>query len=279
MRTYSGQDSRLAMACRSSGRAGMTLLEVMMCIALLIPMLLGFSYMALGSAQLNRKTEMVVAGTNAISAKMATIAAAASDNWITADGSNAKGFVKYLRDLRDVSDSPSVSGNVPYRITWHNSEGILVYEFAVAHPGAKVGDATFVDASLESAQYDLARGVMYVYLREDAVPADFYTWSDLQLSGGSETLAANGKTFFDMNGDGKGNGDFANLLTGSSYSDLMSLPVSVSVMYYPSKKYFEQARDLPVGPGNYPDTGYSTVSVTRNYIINNSSVLGLGFYD
>lgn len=248
--------------------------------ALLIPILLGFSYMTLASSSLNRKTELLVAGTNAISAQMAVMTSAATDNRILGHG-NAKGFVWYLRTLQGIVGA---NPTYPIRVQLDAGQGILVYEFPIAAPGAVTGEVTNVNTSVQQGQYDLARGVMFVYLRENSVPADFYEWNDLQATGGGETATPSGNTFFDMDGDGLGTGIFTDLITGptSSFSSsgLSSLPVSVSIMYYSRRQDLEDAQNYAhsVRAGSFPDTSYTNVSVTRNYIISDSSILGLGVY-
>lgn len=258
----------------------MTLLEVMIGFALLIPIMLGFSYMALGSASLNRKTEMLVAGSNAITAQMASVVAASADNQDIAHGT-AKGFVRYLRELE--SEVASKGADYPVKVQYYAAQGILRYDFPVAALGAITGNITTVSTTVDQRAKTAARGVMYVYLRENAVPREFYAWNNLEGVGAGERSEANDSTFFDMNADGKNDGDFSDLLTGSEgkyvSSDLSSLPISISLMYYPSQNYMAKAEaNLEVLSGTLPDTGYAQMSFTRNYIINDSSVLGLDFY-
>lgn len=273
---------RISLSRAGSGQAGFTLLEVMIGLLLMTGMLLGFSYMALGSANLNRKTELLVTATNIIDGQMGAVISAAADNKSSGHG-QAKGFVLYLRKLEEIV---RLRPDYPIKVEYNAGRGILRYEFPVAAPGLVVGDMkTVTNLPVDKRHYMLGRGIMHVYLKESDVPEMFRSWDDCQQAvnpGDPDTWTGVTKTYFDMNSDGDGNDDFSNLLTipevGYPAVDLKMLPVSITVMYYPNIKYKNLSYAAGIADSGLPDPTYSIAAVTRSYVINDSSVLGLGLY-
>ena len=265
-------------------RAGMTLLEVMIGLALLVAISLGFLYTAMGTVKLSRMTELEVAGTNAVSGQLDSVMTAAIDNSSLAHGT-AKGIVLYLKKLEAIVGN---AAGKPVRVALDSSSGILYYEFPVAAPGAMTSvSATDSTSTLEDRQYPLAKGVMMVYLREkntsgvSPVPGFFYSWNDLNYSSTGEDSVPSGNSFFDMDGDGENTGDFTGLFTGAvelyPSSPLVSIPVTIMVRYYSSTANI--ARDANGSlPGFADEMDSSSVSLVRHFIINNDSVIGLGIF-
>lgn len=262
-------------------RSGMTLLEVMISLSLMLAALVGFSYLALGTAALNRRTEVLVAATNTISKQLSAITAVANSTENRREaGTAAKALVLYLRTLKDVVD-PKISDDYPVRVDWLDSEGVIRYEFPISAPGAITGDITTVNAPAQNRQSETGRGVMYVYLMEDKVPTSFYDWKTYRNDG---TTIPNSFSHFDMDGDGEPHGDFTDLktLSASKYrsSKLKTIPISVTVQYYSKASDLALARDWEAAnPGRlYRSDSYASFSLTRDYVINDASVLGLGIY-
>lgn len=265
------------LAIRRGARSGMTLLEIMIGLALLVSISVAFLYSAMSTVRVNKMTELEIAGTNAIGAQLDTVIAASRDNRDVSHGA-AKGLIWYLRDLRE-----SISGgaNTPIRVAWNGSEGTLVCEFPVPEPGQTASGVVTGSSTLADRQYDMGIGVMTVYLKENQVPAGFFEWDDMnEASDGSVILSSSGQTYFDMNADGESGGDFSNLVTGDKNavyvgSDLSSLPVSITVRYYDSERYKNVDHD-GVNVGFIDGNNSAVISLTRNYIINDTTVMRIG---
>lgn len=277
-RLHSWQKIRVV-SCGRGNRSGMTLLEVTISLALMVATLVGFSYMALGTASLNRRTELVVSATNAMGKQLSAISAIANstENRKEADGA-AKAMVLYLRNLRNVVASKS---DYPVRVDWLPSIGVIRYEFPVAVPGDITGEIATVTGNAKVRQNAVGRGVLYAYLNESSVSSTFYNWKTYYSTGLSESSGLN---HFDMDGDGQPGGDFSSLMTASvnkyPASTLKTLPISVALMYYTRAKDLEDARQWEASNPNdlYGAQAYASFSLTRDYIINDSAVLGLGVY-
>lgn len=259
----------------------MTLLEVTISVALMIVTLVGFSYMALGTASLNRRTELVVSATNAMGKQLSAISAIANstENRKEADGA-AKAMVLYLRNLQNVLDVKNDS-DYPVRVDWLSGVGVIRYEFPVAVPGAITGEIAAVPGNAALRQNAVGRGVLYAYLKESNVSSTFYNWKTYYSTGLSES---NGLNHFDMDGNGLPGGDFSSLMDDSvnkyPASTLKTLPISVTLMYYNKRTDLDAARQWEADHPNdlYGAQAYASFSLTRDYIINDSAVLGLGVY-
>lgn len=255
---------------RSAARSGMTLLEVMTALSLLVAVSTAFLYSAMATVRLNKMTELEVAGTNVISGQLDALVAASRDNRELAHGA-AKGLVLYLRNIKEAVESKP---DHPIQVGWDSSTGILTYQFPVPYPGLVAGNVTNVVMPLKDKQYPLARGIMQVYLKEDKVPAQFYSWENLKEAG---TAPAANNQFFDMDSDGEKTSDFSNLLTGSvggvyPGSTLGSLPVTITVRYYTDAKAMNRDFDA-IGFKDGSDG--SALALTRNYVVNNTAITGI----
>lgn len=265
------------------GRAGMTLLEVMIALGILTMLTVAFLSSALATVHMNRVTELEVAGTNTITAQLDAMIAASREsdnrNEVTAR-SSAVAMVYYLRRVMD--NTSDMGRDYPIQVSLDQASGVLTYQFPVSNPDELVGghviSSTRTVAQNQSRQ---ARGVVYVYLRERNIPARFYQWLDLQDAGGGETsTASEDATFFDMNGDGSDDGDFTRLMTASESVGLFedadfqfsSLPITIHLRYYGSPG--NMARDTTDNtPGFNTTSDNSLVSLTRSFIINDASVI------
>ena len=120
-----------------------------------------------------------------------------------------------------------------------------------------------------------------LYLRENSVPEAFYTFNNLHLTPGGEESEPGDNSFFDMDGDGKGGGDFTSLFTDSAglypSNPLASLPATVMVRYYSSTSRLNADRH-PTLPAFLPNQDRAALSLVRHFIINNDSVIGLGIF-
>ena len=137
-RSGRGESGECRRAPGNPGRAGMTLLEIMIGLALLVAISLGFLYTAMGTVRVNRMTEQEVSGTNAISGQLDAVMTAALDNSSLAHGT-AKGLILYLQRLHGIVGNEA---NYPIRVALDSSSGILYYEFPVAMPGSAPSRAT-----------------------------------------------------------------------------------------------------------------------------------------
>lgn len=258
-------------------RAGVTLLEIMIALSLLVILAVGFLYSAMSTVRLNRLTELEVSATNAITSQLDVILAASRDNQLVS-GSVPNGALYYIDSVYKAKEKRSTpSGFSPddYPIRMDlRSNGVLVYEFPVAYPGYVSGEVTSVDKNLMQTQHELARGVMLIYLKEQSVPSSFYGWNDVTESGGE---TSSNITYFDMNNDDKSNGDFTALFNAANTSvfteedyKINSLPVTVVIRYYNNAEALNNDTN-GVDAGFVDGADASYFSLSRNYILNNSA--------
>lgn len=233
--------------------SGFTLLELMVALALIVAELLAIFTLLISVIHNNKMTELEITGTNVIRRQYEETIAFAKDNQFAAQGT-AKGLIFFLREM---IDKGIASG--PGKVVHDAGRGVIEYEFNVPESGA---------ASLNSLgnpnNHELTRGTMTVYLREDNIPVDFFTWSSRNALGG---LVPSGLIGFDMDDDGTSTGDFTSLLhAGAAGSDIFAtsplrrVPVQIKIDFYKN-----QERMLANAPY------YST---DRNYIINDDAIVG-----
>jgi hypothetical protein len=267
---------------RNGVSSGMTLLEIMLALSILVAISIGFLFTAMGTVRLNRMTELEISGSNIISGQLDALMTAGLDNRDLAHGT-AKGIVLYLQRLNTIIGSGAMDPDNPIRINMQN--GVLYYEFPVTNagyvPGAPVTAGPGAAMPLHERQYPLARGVVEIYLKEDVVPAVFREWNDLNhVDHSSDDVTPVQNTFFDMDGDQKNGGDFTALFTNSvnTYpsSKLTSLPVSITIHYYANADMMTRA--INMGPMLSNDPSTSSLYLGRRFIVNNDSVIGLGIY-
>lgn len=247
----------------------------MFALGLLVILALGFLYSAMSTVRLNRMTELEVAATNAIAAQLDSMIAASRDNEREAPlNSIPNAVVFYLEKVhahtKDISDHP-------IRIALNTTTGVLTYEFPIAEPGHITGGITTAETKLAETQYQLGVGVMEIYLKEEYIPASFYSWNDLKKVGASETANPADNTFFDMNSDNEKMGDFTPLFLGTGVSAdyrIESLPITVTIRYYASKEALTKDKDA-AKPGFKENYDGSIFSMSRNFIIN-TATFGFG---
>lgn len=255
-----------------AARSGVTLLEIMFALGLLVVLALGFLYSAMSTVRLNRMTELEVAATNAIAAQLDSMIAASRDNESLAGGI-ANGMVFYLEKVHDATKG--ITGH-PIRMNLNTTTGVLTYEFPIAEPGHVTGGITTADTRLRETQYELGVGVMEVYLKEEYIPAAFYAWNNLKRTGAVETVDPADNTYFDMNKDDKKTGDFTplflNARTSFGQADYLidSLPITVTIRYYASKDALDNDKE-DLKPGFKENSDGSVFSKSRNFILNHAT--------
>lgn len=255
--------NRNAAQCRRRGRGegGFTLLEVVMAVAILTLVFLATLLELFAVVRQNRLTAMEITATNVMRRQLEEAVAAAGDNQKAAKGA-AKGVVRYLMAIRDRLDTRA-AGAYPVVVATDRAAGTITYEFVVPAPGSASRDLTSAAADEQNA-YDRARGRMIVYLRENAVPTDFSVWNNMKAGTTGPTPAR--LAGFDMNGDGKLDGDFLALTENAmggvdryAETSMFSLPVRFQVDFYPS-----------VAAKNADRPFYTS---TRNRIINDDAIV------
>lgn len=210
-------------ATRRKRSAGMTFLEIVVAFGIFSGIMLTYMQSQLSVLLLNQTTKFEASGTNVIRRQLEEAVSMAYDNKDKAGGV-AKGYVYYLRRMRDRLETAGNPSDHPITVTLNGS--ILTYTFAVPEPGwsPMQGD--------ELAASPSATGTIRVFLNEAAVPAEFDGWGDLAPDG---TITLNTNGGFDMNDNGKLNDDFTDLLgVGALFgqSDLMVVPGEARIVYY-----------------------------------------------
>lgn len=254
-------------------RAGVTLLEIMFALGLLVILALGFLYSAMNTVRLNKMTELEVSATNAIAAQLDSMIAASRDDKELANSNIPTNMILYIEKVyKATKDIP----DYPIRIDLNTTTGVLLYEFPIAEPGHITGGIATADTNLKKSQYPLGLGVMEVYLKEDHVPEKFYTWNDLKKTGATETASPANNTFFAMDSDDDNTADFTPLFlnsktaVGSADYLIKSLPVTVTIRYYGSTAALDNDKNTAT-PGFKEGYDGSIFSMSRDFVINHAT--------
>lgn len=224
----------------AASRAGFTLLEVAIAIAILTLTLAWSMYFIGSQVAGNRMTRLRVDGTKVARAKVEEMLTAAFNarkgganttqtSTSTTYISTTRGLLRFLNDMQ--GEVSGKGAGYPVSVTQDTGAGTVTYRFLVPMAGNDSPLAGSSDADVTNAQNPLAVGVITVFINEGLVPAAFRSWNNL-TQGGAVTPVV--KPGFDMDGDKQYTTSYTLNLTTDR--PLLSLPVQADVLYFQNRQ-------------------------------------------
>lgn len=245
-------------APRLSGRAGFTLIEVMVSIAIFVMLALSSLYFVASQVAANRVTRLRVDANNTLRAKVeemltaANIWRGADDGSTGAHNGTAKGMIRFLRHIQ--TEVASRGANYPIRVTEDTTAGTATYTFLVSHQGTNTPATSALAGLVTSTSNPLAIGTITLFLNESRVPAEFHSWNDLSST---NPATPGGIAGFDMDGDGLFTRSFT--LNLPDNTPLYAIPARADIQYY------RNAQDLAARSG-------ALYSTERFFLINDATL-------
>ena len=238
---HSLRNGRGGISARRRGNRGMTLLEVVLALGILMVVLTTVLLLFMDVVRMNRTVAMQVTAGQSISGQLEELRSVAIDNATGHDGIMARALVAYYADTfsgENIAIGPNGT-SIP-RVELDAAGGRLIYRFWVANPGESrrfvaAGDRTFNPSKV-------GIGEMSVYIKETAMPPSSGSgaiWEDMAAGG---TTVSSG---FDINGDGT-IADWAppanlNTVKGDGFlKNIQQVPVDITITYFSDAKHQAQ---------------------------------------